>query len=57
MHLLEIPIGTRLLGHAESDLEELAKGRLPQHRVTKLSPRQTVDLEELMGLFRNALDG
>ncbi|KAL7530463.1 hypothetical protein ACHAXR_005215, partial [Thalassiosira sp. AJA248-18] len=57
MHLLDIPIGIRSLGYDESDLEELAKGTLPQHRVTKLSPRQPVELEELMGLFRNALDG
>lgn len=57
MTLLDIPIGIRTLGYDESDLESLARGTLPQHRVTKLSPRQPVELEELMGLFRDALDG
>ena len=40
-----------------SDIDELAKGILPQHRVTKLSPRQPVELDELKELFRDALDG
>jgi len=57
MDLLKIPVGIRSLGYDESDVEELAKGTLPQHRVTKLSPRQPVELEELKGLFRDALDG
>eukprot|EP00580_Thalassiosira_gravida_P002868 CAMPEP_0201608362 /NCGR_PEP_ID=MMETSP0492-20130828/7157_1 /ASSEMBLY_ACC=CAM_ASM_000837 /TAXON_ID=420259 /ORGANISM="Thalassiosira gravida, Strain GMp14c1" /LENGTH=554 /DNA_ID=CAMNT_0048073111 /DNA_START=191 /DNA_END=1855 /DNA_ORIENTATION=+ len=57
MNLLKIPVGIRSLGYDESDVEELAKGTLPQHRVTKLSPRQPVELEELRGLFRDALDG
>ena len=57
MDLLKIPVGIRSLGYDASDVEELAKGTLPQHRVTKLSPRQPVDLEELKGLFRDALDG
>lgn len=57
MHVLSIPVGIRTFGYDESDIEELAKGTLPQHRVTKLSPRQPVELEELRGLFRDALDG
>jgi len=56
MHELDIPIGIRSLGYSEADVEELAKGTLPQHRVTKLSPRQPVDLEELTNLFNEALD-
>jgi len=56
MHELDIPIGIRSLGYGEADVEELAKGTLPQHRVTKLSPRQPVDLEELTNLFKDALD-
>jgi hydroxyacid-oxoacid transhydrogenase len=56
MHLLDIPVGIRSLGYDESDIDELAKGTLPQHRVTKLSPRQPVELDELRQLFRNALD-
>ena len=57
MQLLDIPVGIRSLGYDESDLDDLAKGTLPQHRVTKLSPRQPVELEELRELFRDALDG
>jgi hydroxyacid-oxoacid transhydrogenase len=44
------------LGYSEIDVEELAKGTLPQHRVTKLSPRQPVELDELANLFKDALD-
>ncbi|KAL7511377.1 hypothetical protein ACHAXN_008323 [Cyclotella atomus] len=44
------------LGYDETDIDELAKGTLPQH-VTKLSPRQPVELDELRQLFRDALDG
>ncbi|KAL9187412.1 hypothetical protein ACHAXT_001515 [Thalassiosira profunda] len=57
MHTLEMPVGIRSLGYDESDIDSLARGTLPQHRVTKLSPRQPVELEELRGLFRDALDG
>lgn len=57
MHSLEIPVGIRSLGYDESNVDDLARGTLPQHRVTKLSPRQPVELEELRGLFRDALDG
>jgi len=56
MHLLKIPIGIRSLGYDESDIESLARGTLPQHRVTKLSPRQPVGIEELVHLFTDALD-
>lgn len=56
MQLLDIPLGIRSLGYDESDIDELAKGTLPQHRVTKLSPRQPVELDELRQLFRDALD-
>lgn len=55
MYDLDIPIGLRSLGYSETDVEELAKGTLPQHRVTKLSPRQPVELEELTALFKDAL--
>jgi len=57
MHLLKIPIGIRSLGYGEDDKESLARGTLPQHRVTKLSPRQPIGLEELHHLFTDALDG
>lgn len=57
MRLLQIPVGIRCLGYDESDVEDLAKGTLPQHRVTKLSPRQPVEMDELKMLFTEALDG
>jgi len=57
MHLLNIPVGIRSLGYDESDIDDLARGTLPQHRVTKLSPRQPVEMAELRSLFRDALDG
>ncbi|KAL3784409.1 hypothetical protein HJC23_001293 [Cyclotella cryptica] len=57
MHLLDIPVGIRSLGYNESDIDELAKGTLPQHRVTKLSPRHPVELDQLKELFHDALDG
>jgi len=56
MHLLKIPIGIRSLGYDEADIESLARGTLPQHRVTKLSPRQPIGIEELTHLFTDALD-
>ena len=56
MHLLNVPLGIRTLGYSESDIDELAYGTLPQHRVTKLSPRQPVEFNELQQLFRDALD-
>lgn len=57
MQLLDVPVGIRSLGYNESHIDDLAKGTLPQHRVTKLSPRQPVELNELKELFRDALDG
>ncbi|KAL7554807.1 hypothetical protein ACHAWF_018347 [Thalassiosira exigua] len=57
MHVLEVPVGLRSLGYGEADVEDLARGTLPQHRVTKLSPRQPVGMEELRDLFQDALDG
>jgi hydroxyacid-oxoacid transhydrogenase len=57
MYLLKIPIGIRSLGYDEGDIESLARGTLPQHRVTKLSPRQPIGIEELEHLFTDALDG
>ena len=56
MHLLNIPVSIRSLGYDESDIDELVNGTLPQHRVTKLSPRKPVEIEELKQLFRDALN-
>jgi hydroxyacid-oxoacid transhydrogenase len=49
-----MPNGLRAVGYSEADVETLAEGTLPQHRVTKLSPRPA-DKTALMGLFRAAL--
>lgn len=57
MNELHVPVGIRSLGYDESDVESLARGTLPQHRVTKLSPRQPVEMRELRALFADALDG
>jgi hydroxyacid-oxoacid transhydrogenase len=49
-----MPNGLRAVGYTEADLDQLAEGTLPQHRVTKLSPR-SAGKEDLIGLFRDAL--
>lgn len=49
-----MPSGLAALGYAENDVEALAEGTLPQHRVTKLSPRPA-SKEDLMQMFRNAM--
>ena len=43
-----------VVGYTEDDVERLADGTLPQHRVTKLSPRPA-DKNDLMQLFRDAM--
>ena len=39
MHDLGVPNGLRELGYQSADIPTLVEGTLPQHRVTKLSPR------------------
>ena len=39
MHDLRVPNGLRELGYQSEDIPALVEGTLPQHRVTKLSPR------------------
>jgi hydroxyacid-oxoacid transhydrogenase len=51
---LKLPNGLRALGYTSSDIPALVEGTLPQHRVTKLSPRPP-GAEELAGLFEEAL--
>ena len=53
---LDVPLGIRRLGYCEDDVDSLAGGTLPQERVTLLSPRQPVELDDLKDLFSNALD-
>ena len=51
---LRLPNGLRALGYSLSDIPALVEGTLPQHRVTKLSPRPAGS-EELARLFEEAL--
>ena len=39
MQRLKVPNGLRALGYGAADIPALVEGTLPQHRVTKLSPR------------------
>jgi hydroxyacid-oxoacid transhydrogenase len=54
MQRLKAPNGLRALGYSSSDIPELVKGTLPQHRVTKLSPRPASE-EDLARLFEDAM--
>jgi len=51
---LKLPNGLRALGYSSSEIPALVQGTLPQHRVTKLSPREAGP-EELARLFEDAL--
>jgi hydroxyacid-oxoacid transhydrogenase len=54
MQDLKMPDGLRALGYGSADIPALVEGTLPQHRVTKLSPRPAGP-EELAMLFGNAM--
>ena len=54
MQGLNIPEDLRAVGYERADIPELVEGTLPQHRVTKLSPRP-VGKEELTALFEAAM--
>ncbi len=49
-----MPNGLRELGYAESDVDALVAGTMPQHRVTKLCPRAFTE-EDLRRLFLESL--
>ena len=49
-----IPNGLGAVGFTPDDVDELAAGTLPQHRVTKLSPRPA-DINDLKQLFLDAM--
>ena len=51
---LKLPNGLRALGYTSTDIPALVEGTLPQHRVTKLSPRPA-GAEDLARLFEEAL--
>jgi len=54
MRDLDVPNGLQALGYTEADIPVLVEGTLPQHRVTKLSPRPFSN-DDLTGMFRDAL--
>jgi hydroxyacid-oxoacid transhydrogenase len=54
MQDLQIPNGLSALGYTSADIPALVEGTLPQHRVTKLSPRPAGP-EELARLFEESL--
>jgi hydroxyacid-oxoacid transhydrogenase len=54
MHDLQMPNGLGALGYSSSDIPALVQGTLPQHRVTKLSPRPAGP-DELARLFEDAM--
>lgn len=54
MQELEIPDGLRAVGYERGDIPKLVEGTLPQHRVTKLSPRPAA-ADDLAGIFEDAL--
>ena len=54
MQQLHTPNGLKALGYSSSDIPALVEGTLPQHRVTKLSPRPAGP-DELATLFESAM--
>ncbi|HWE50328.1 MAG TPA: hydroxyacid-oxoacid transhydrogenase [Bryobacteraceae bacterium] len=54
MHDLKMPNGLRALGYLTADIPALVEGTLPQHRVTRLSPRPA-DAEQLAGIFEESM--
>jgi hydroxyacid-oxoacid transhydrogenase len=54
MRAAGMPNGLSAVGYTEADIDRLVEGTLPQHRVTKLSPRP-VDRDSLRELFLGAM--
>jgi hydroxyacid-oxoacid transhydrogenase len=54
MQRLNTPNGLRAIGYSSSDIPVLVEGTLPQHRVTKLSPRPAGP-DELSAIFEEAM--
>jgi hydroxyacid-oxoacid transhydrogenase len=49
-----IPNGLHAVGYTPADVDDLVAGTLPQHRVTKLSPRPFT-ADDLRGVFHDAM--
>jgi hydroxyacid-oxoacid transhydrogenase len=54
MKRVGVPNGLSAIGYSEDDINALVEGTLPQHRVTKLSPRPA-DAADLHRLFKDAM--
>ncbi len=54
MRRLGAPSGLEGVGYSEADIPKLVEGTLPQHRVTKISPRAFTE-GDLAGMFRDAM--
>jgi len=54
MREMKIPNGLKEIGYTEEDIPAMVQGTLPQHRVTKLSPRP-VGAPELEYLFKDSM--
>jgi hydroxyacid-oxoacid transhydrogenase len=54
MQQLAVPNGLRAIGYSPADIPALVEGTLPQHRVTKLSPR-AAGPDELSKMFEEAM--
>ena len=54
MRELDVPNGLKAIGYTTSDIGGLVDGTIPQHRVTKLSPRPAGP-DELAGLFEASM--
>ena len=54
MRTVGMPNGLSAVGYGPEDVDKLVEGTLPQHRVTKLSPRPA-SAEDLKGLFLDSL--
>jgi hydroxyacid-oxoacid transhydrogenase len=54
MRTLGMPNGLVAVGYGPGDIPALVEGTLPQHRVTKLSPRPA-EREDLAALFEDSM--
>ncbi len=54
MRQIGMPNGLQAVGYGPQDVDKLVAGTLPQHRVTKLSPRPA-EADDLRQLFLNSM--
>ncbi len=54
MQRLGVPNGLAAIGYSRADIPRLVEGTLPQHRVTRLSPRPA-EPDQLAALFEDAM--